>query len=95
MEREFSGVDENDPRAMGRMMRRMAEPHGREDRTGRWRRWSASSREAPTPTRSAEQLGGDAPTPARGGPRGPVRRSPARRAGGARPRATPKLYDYP
>jgi hypothetical protein len=28
MEREFSGVDENDPRAMGRMMRRMAELTG-------------------------------------------------------------------
>src|SRR5271157_5316620 len=28
MEREFSGVDENDPRAMGRMMRRMADLTG-------------------------------------------------------------------
>lgn len=28
MEREFSNVDENDPRAMGRMMRRMAELSG-------------------------------------------------------------------
>ena len=28
MEREFSSVDENDPRAMGRMMRRMAELTG-------------------------------------------------------------------
>lgn len=28
MEREFSNVDENDPRAMGRMMRRMAEMTG-------------------------------------------------------------------
>ena len=28
MEREFSGVDENDPKAMGRMMRRMADLTG-------------------------------------------------------------------
>ena len=28
MEREFSNVDENDPRAMGRMMRRMADLTG-------------------------------------------------------------------
>ena len=28
MEKEFSNVDENDPRAMGRMMRRMAEMTG-------------------------------------------------------------------
>ncbi len=47
MEGEFANVDENDPRAMGRMMRRMAEATGRRS-TARWRRSSASWRRGPT-----------------------------------------------
>jgi hypothetical protein len=57
MEREFSGVDENDPRAMGRMMRRMAELTG-EKMDGGMEEVVRKLEEGADPESLEEQLGG-------------------------------------
>jgi hypothetical protein len=98
MEREFSSVDENDPRAMGRMMRRMAELSG-EKIDGEMEEVVRKLEEGTDPESLEEQLGMDAPGEGgegdgpEGKPKDPkearhrfrVRRAPAR---------DPKLYDY-
>ncbi len=97
MEREFSNVDENDPRAMGRMMRRMAELTG-EKIDGEMEEVVRKLEEGADPESLDEQLGGgEAPddalpeseTPAQKEKRHRYKRPlrPARR--------DPKLYDYP
>jgi hypothetical protein len=58
MESEFSSVDENDPRAMGRMMRRMAELTG-EKIDGEMEEVVRKLEEGADPDSLEEQLGGD------------------------------------
>ena len=102
MEREFSSVDENDPRAMGRMMRRMADLTG-ERLDGPMEEVVRKLEEGADPDSLDDQLGSDAPGEpgdemGMGGPppsakeererrhRFRVRRLP--------PTRDPKLYDY-
>ena len=58
MEREFSQVDENDPRAMGSMMRRMAELSG-EKIDGEMEEVVRKLEEGTDPEKLEDQLGGD------------------------------------
>jgi hypothetical protein len=60
MEKEFSSVDENDPRAMGRMMRRMAELTG-EKIDGQMEEVVRKLEEGADPDALEEQLGGEQP----------------------------------
>ncbi len=106
MEGEFANVDENDPRAMGRMMRRMAELTG-EKIDGEMEEVVRKLEEGADPESLEEQLGGDMPGEGGGmddpygdGPmpgadkpdhKEPKHRYKVRRA----PlRRDPKLYDY-
>lgn len=59
MEREFASVDENDPRAMGRMMRRMAELTG-EKIDGEMEEVVRKLEEGVDPDSLEEKLGGEA-----------------------------------
>jgi hypothetical protein len=103
MEREFSNVDENDPRAMARMMRRMSDLTG-EKIDGEMEEVVRKLEEGTDPEELEEQLGGggmpeggdpygegggDGAPPA--DPREPKHRFRVRRAAPAR---DPKLYDY-
>ena len=105
MESEFSSVDENDPRAMGRMMRRMAELTG-EKIDGEMEEVVRKLEEGADPDSLEDQLGGEgegAPDGepyggAMGGegsppvdPKDPPHRFKARRGNPVR---DPKLYDY-
>jgi hypothetical protein len=96
MEREFSGVDENDPRAMGRMMRRMADLTG-ETIGGEMEEVVRKLEEGADPESLEDGMGaGDAET----GPEGPGAPEPAaprHRYKGRRgaPVRDPRLYDYP
>ena len=102
MEKEFSSVDENDPRAMARMMRRMSELTG-EKIDGEMEEVVRKLEEGADPDSLEEQLGsgpegaedpygepgpegGPAPDPKE--PRHRFRRRPVA------PRRDPKLYDY-
>lgn len=94
MEREFSGVDENDPRAMGRMMRRMADLTG-EKIGGEMEEVVRKLEEGADPDSLEDQLSGgeegepgEAPAPAAHEARHRFR---ARRKA---PLRDPKLYDY-
>jgi hypothetical protein len=95
MEREFSSVDENDPRAMGRMMRRMADLTG-EPIDGEMEEVVRKLEEGADPDSLEEQLGGadpeagDAAAPE--GPRAGPKRLRARRAA---PERDPRLHEYP
>ena len=60
MEKEFANVDENDPRAMGRMMRRMAEISG-EKIQGEMEEVVRKLEEGADPEALEEQLGGENP----------------------------------
>jgi hypothetical protein len=105
MEKEFSSADENDPRAMGRMMRRMAELTG-EKIDGEMEEVVRKLEEGADPDALEEQLGGEKPCnmedPGGGSPDGgdPTADNAAKEA---RPRfrvrkltptRDPKLYDY-
>jgi hypothetical protein len=104
MEKEFSSVDENDPRAMAKMMRRMSDLTG-EKIDGEMEEVVRKLEEGADPDSLEEQLGGEAPggTPdpyddGMGGPppeakdpKEPRHRFKARRLP---PRRDPKLYDY-
>jgi len=95
MEREFSGVDENDPRSMGRMMRRMADLTG-EKLGGEMEEVVRKLEEGADPESLEGQLGADAAHP--GEEQGGAKAGEADR--GARPRRAapardPRLYDYP
>jgi hypothetical protein len=103
MESEFSNVDENDPRAMGRMMRRMAELSG-EKIDGEMEEVVRKLEEGADPDSLEEQLGGagepggdDPYGEGMGGeappvdPKEPRQRFKARRSAPVR---DPKLYDY-
>ena len=96
MEREFSGVDEGDPRAMGRMMRRMAELTG-EGIDGDMEEVVRKLEEGADPDSLEEQLGG---APPEEGPEPPAPGTEAAPAPRPRPRRgtpvrDPRLYDYP
>lgn len=106
MEREFSSVDENDPRAMGRMMRRMSELTG-EKIDGEMEEVVRKLEEGADPESLEEQMGGPVDeagggidAPYGGGPtdaappknpKEPRARLKARRGP---PTRDPKLYDY-
>jgi hypothetical protein len=105
MEKEFSSVDENDPRAMARMMRRMSELTG-EKIDGEMEEVVRKLEEGADPESLEEQLGGDTPgepdpygdemgmggeQPAPKDPKEPRHRFRIRRLP---PRRDPKLYDY-
>lgn len=104
MEQEFAHVDENDPRAMGRMMRRMAELTG-EPLGGEMEEVVRKLEEGADPESLENQLdgpetpGGETDDPAGPGPAAQtppdsakkIRRALARRGPAVR---DPKLYDY-
>ena len=105
MEKEFSSVDENDPRAMARMMRRMGELTG-EKFDEPMEEAVRKLEEGADPDSLEDQLGGDTPGEpdpygdemGMGGPpaepkdpKEPRHRFRARRV---LPRRDPKLYDY-
>lgn len=99
MEREFSSVDENDPRAMGRMMRRMSELTG-EKIDGEMEEVVRKLEEGADPESLEEQFGGegqgadasDSDGASAKNPREPRARLKAARR--AAPTRDPKLYDY-
>ena len=103
MEREFANVDENDPRAMARMMRRMAEVTG-EKIDGEMEEVVRKLEEGADPDSLDEQLGGDRPgnpDDPYGDAAAPAAETPAQkearhrfRARRLAPRRDPKLYDY-
>lgn len=105
MEKEFASIDENDPRAMGRMMRRMAELTG-EKIDGQMEEVVRKLEEGEDPEALEEQLGGEAPChmpDPDGDSRLGVDPSAAAKAKEARqrfrvrrtaPARDPKLYDY-
>jgi len=109
MEGEFANVDENDPRAMGRMMRRMAELTG-EKIDGEMEEVVRKLEEGADPEALEEQLGDSFPDeggggmddPYGGGPMpGPGKDQPEPKEGKPRfkirrspLRRDPKLYDY-
>jgi hypothetical protein len=102
MESEFANVDENDPRAMGRMMRRMAELTG-EKIDGEMEEVVRKLEEGADPDSLEDQLGGEDPgaedpdgegmggPPPATDPKEPPARPRVRRPPPAR---DPKLYDY-
>ena len=106
MEGEFANVDENDPRAMGRMMRRMSELTG-EKIDGEMEEVVRKLEEGADPESLEDQLGGDSPD-AEGGMGDPYGDGPMPGADKADPkekkhrfkalrrplRRDPKLYDY-
>ena len=97
MEREFAGVDENDPRAMGRMLRRMAEITG-EKIDGVMEEAVRKLEEGADPDAMEEQLGGSEgeSTEEATKPDTPDVRATARRGGRARLKTVrdPRLHDY-
>jgi hypothetical protein len=106
MEGEFANVDENDPRAMGRMMRRMSELTG-EKIDGEMEEVVRKLEEGADPESLEDQLGGDAPGaeggmgdpygdgPTPGAPQGDPKEKKHRFKALRRPlRRDPKLYDY-
>ena len=105
MEKEFSSVDENDPRAMGRMMRRMSELTG-EKIDGEMEEVVRKLEEGADPESLEESIGGEAPgepdpygddmgmggeRPPAPDPKEPKHRFKVRRVA---PHRDPKLYDY-
>lgn len=96
MEREFSGVDEADPRAMGRMMRRMADLSG-EKIDGEMEEVVRKLEEGADPESLEDRLG-EAPGGAgEDRPPGPGAAEARHRFRGRRgaPVRDPRLHDYP
>lgn len=107
MEREFFNIDENDPKAMARMMRRMSELTG-EKIDGEMEEVVRKLEEGADPDSLEDQLGGGGPEEGAGdpygegmggpGPDGPVAdpKEPKHRFRVRRtaPRRDPALYDY-
>jgi len=103
LESEFSSIDENDPRAMGRMMRRMAELSG-ERIDGEMEEVVRKLEEGTDPEKLEEQFGGSEEGPGED-PYGDGMPSPEKPADPREPRhryrqrrqqpfRDPKLYDY-
>ena len=105
MESEFSNVDENDPRAMGRMMRRMSELTG-EKLDGEMEEVVRKLEEGADPDQLEDQMGdafgegeggADDPSGMGGEPKAaadPKERKQRFRARRGPPVRDPKLYDY-
>lgn len=106
MEREFSSMDENDPRAMARMMRRMAELSG-EKLDEPMEEAVRKLEEGADPDSLEEQLGdafgpeGGADDPYGDGPAPDAGKTPEPKEGRAKhkvrrapPQRDPQLYDY-
>ena len=105
MEGEFANVDENDPRAMGRMMRRMSELTG-EKLDGEMEEVVRKLEEGADPDQLEEQLGGPGESGDPENPYGPERDAGAKppadpmetrsrlRMRRGPPVRDPKLYDY-
>lgn len=107
MEREFSNVDENDPRAMARMMRRMAELSG-EKLDEPMEEAVRKLEEGADPDSLEEQMcdafgpeGGGEDDPYGDGPMPGAEKQPEPKEGRAKfkarrppPKRDPKLYDY-
>jgi len=100
MEREFSSVDENDPRAMGRMMRRMAELTG-EKIDGEMEEVVRKLEEGADPDALEEQMGGAFPEDGSAPPGGdvpgeaePTEKKQRFKVRRPQPRRDPQLYDY-
>src|SRR5580658_8157467 len=94
MEREFSSVDEKDPRAMGRMMRRMAELTG-ERIGGEMEEVVRKLEEGADPDALEEQLGADPAEGAAEAPASEAREARSRlRPRRAAPVRDPRLYEY-
>lgn len=101
MEREFASVDENDPKTMARMMRRMADLSG-EKINGEMEEVVRKLEEGADPESLEEQMGGEDPeNMADPGGEKPADRAVQAKAAGPRCRARrqplrrdPKLYDY-
>jgi hypothetical protein len=108
MEGEFANVDENDPRAMGRMMRRMAELTG-EKIDGEMEEVVRKLEEGADPESLEDQLGGgspddeggmgdpyggDEPMPGGADKPGPKEMKHRFKARRAPLRRDPRLYDY-
>ncbi|HEU5079899.1 MAG TPA: FmdB family transcriptional regulator [Opitutaceae bacterium] len=103
IEKEFSNVDENDPRAMARMMRRMADITG-EKIDGEMEEVVRKLEEGADPDSLEEQLGGGAEDGGDdsfgAGPGSPDAEAPQKekkhrfRRSRGQPRRDPKLYDY-
>ncbi len=95
MEREFSHVDENDPRAMGRMIRRMADLTG-EKIGGEMEEVVRKLEEGADPDSLEDELGteSDDATGADEAPGAAESKHRFRARRGA-PVRDPKLYDYP
>ena len=110
MEKEFSSIDENDPKAMGRMMRRMSELTG-EKIEGEFEEVVRKLEEGADPDSLEDQLGPEGTAEDSGDPYGggmgldPDMPSPKEekdpkeprhrfRSRPAIPRRDPKLYDY-
>ncbi len=95
MEREFSHVDENDPRAMGRMIRRMADLTG-EKIGGEMEEVVRKLEEGADPDSIEDQLGNEADDGGGAdGAAGSPEAKPRFRARRGAPIRDPKLYDYP
>lgn len=92
MERDLGSIDENDPRAMGRMMRRMSELSG-EKLDGEMEEMVRKLEEGQDPEKLEEELGGEG-----GDPGGMDDDDPGFGGGGGRTRGLPSrdphLYDY-
>jgi len=110
MESEFAGVDENDPKAMARMMRRMSEISG-EKLDGQMEEVVRKLEEGADPDSLEDQLGGaDSPEdsgdpmgggmgldpgmPPAGGPADPKEPRHRFKVRRLAPRRDPQLYDY-
>jgi hypothetical protein len=99
MEREFSSVDESDPRAMGRMMRRMAELTG-EKIDGEMEEVVRKLEEGADPDALEEKMGDAFPeeraaaaSPGAGDGE-PREKKPRVKVQCSQPRRDPQLYDY-
>ena len=101
MEKEFSNVDENDPRAIGRLMRRMSEITG-EKIDGEMEEVVRRLEEGEDPEALEEEMGGEGPCSMEdpdgfgaGGAEAELRKEKRHRFRAKRPPARdPKLYDY-
>lgn len=108
MEKEFSSVDENDPKAMARMMRRMSEVSG-EKLEGEMEEMVRKLEEGADPDSLEEMLGTDGeggedsgdplgggmgPGSGEGAGKKPMERRHRFRVRRLPPRRDPKLYDY-
>lgn len=105
MESEFANVDENDPRAMARMMRRMAELTG-EKIDGEMEEVVRKLEEGADPDSLEDQMGGGEASGGMDDPMGEGLGGPPAAAGNEKekrfrfrsrrtqPRRDPKLYDY-